>query len=158
MKVKAAGALVGALILAGCQSQPGAMGGREVIGTAGGALAGGIIGSQFGSGSGQVAATAIGALAGGLIGNRVGASLDEQARQQALAAEYRALEYGQPGRPVEWRATSGNYYGEIVPGQVYQVNSVDCRDYAHTIYIDGTPQVARGTACRQADGTWRPVS
>ncbi|MBZ8133923.1 glycine zipper 2TM domain-containing protein [Afifella sp. IM 167] len=158
MRFAATGAVIGALVLAGCQSEPGGMGQREGLGTLGGAVVGGIVGNQFGSGSGRVAATAIGALAGGLIGNRIGASMDDQARQEALAAEYRALEYGQPGRPVEWRATSGNYYGEIVPGQTYQVNSVDCRDYAHTIYIDGTPQVARGTACRQPDGTWRPVS
>ncbi|MBK1625386.1 glycine zipper 2TM domain-containing protein [Afifella marina DSM 2698] len=134
------------------------MGQREGIGTLGGAVVGGVLGNQIGHGSGRVAATAIGALAGGLIGNRVGANMDQQARQQALAAEYQALEYGAPGRPVQWQANSGNYRGEIVPGQTYQINSVDCRDYAHTIYIEGSPQVARGTACRQPDGTWRPVS
>ena len=26
-----------------------------------------------------------------------------------------------------------------------------------TVYIDGKPEVARGTACKQPDGSWRPV-
>ncbi|MCT8266753.1 MULTISPECIES: glycine zipper 2TM domain-containing protein [Afifella] len=158
MRLAVTSAAIGALFLTACQTEPGGMGQREGIGTLGGAVVGGVLGNQIGHGSGRVAATAIGALAGGLIGNRVGANMDQQARQQALAAEYQALEYGAPGRPVQWQASSGNYRGEIVPGQTYQINSVDCRDYAHTIYIEGSPQVARGTACRQPDGTWRPVS
>src|SRR5450830_1607606 len=30
----------------------------------------------------------------------------------------------------------------------------NCRSFSHTIYIDGRPQTARGTACRNPDGTW----
>ena len=37
----------------------------------------------------------------------------------------------------------------------YQRGGTDCRDYTHTIYINGRPETARGTACRQPDGTWR---
>lgn len=51
--------------LAGCQ-EPAPIG----IGTAGGAVAGGLVGSAFGSGSGQTAAIIGGALLGGYVGNQ----------------------------------------------------------------------------------------
>ncbi len=41
---------------------------------------------------------------------------------------------------------------------VYQVNGAPCREYTETVYIDGKPQAARGTACRNPDGTWTAVS
>ena len=39
----------------------------------------------------------------------------------------------------------------------YQSNGLQCRPYTHTIYIDGQPQIARGNACRNPDGTWTAV-
>ena len=44
------------------------------------------------------------------------------------------------------------------PGPSYEDNGRSCRSYTHTIYIDGRPQTARGTACRNPDGTWTPLS
>lgn len=151
-------AIAALFFLAACNHTYDSMGPREGIGTVAGALAGGAIGSQIGSGSGQVIATAVGAVAGGLIGMEVGRALDARDRRLAMEAEYRALENAQAGRPVSWRNETSGHYGEVVVGPGYQVNALDCRDYTHTVYIDGQPQVARGTACREADGTWRIVS
>ena len=148
----------GAMILAGCNDPYTSVGPREGVGAVSGAVAGGVIGSQIGKGRGSVVGAAIGALAGGLIGAEIGRQLDERDRQQALAAEYRALEYGNTGRPVAWRNDSSGHYGEVIPGPGYRVSDRDCRDYTHTIYIDGRPQTARGTACRQPDGSWRTVT
>ena len=153
-----AAAIAAAFFLAACNHTYDSMGPREGIGTVAGAVAGGVIGSQIGSGSGQVIATAVGAVAGGLIGMEVGRALDERSRQLAMQAEYRALETGQVGRPVQWRNDQTGQYGEVVVGPGYQVNRLDCRDYTHTVYIGGQPQVARGTACRESDNTWRIVS
>ncbi len=158
MKIAIFTVTAGVLFLTGCNHTYSPVGTREGFGTVAGAVAGGVIGNQLGSGSGRVVATAIGALAGGLIGAEIGRSLDERDRQEALAAEYRALEFGRAGRPVAWRNDSSGIYGEVVTGPGYEVNSLDCRDYTHTIYIDGRARVARGTACRQPDGTWRIVS
>jgi surface antigen len=44
-----------------------------------------------------------------------------------------------------------------VPAAPYRRGALDCRDYTHTIYIDGRPQTMRGTACRNPDGTWSNV-
>lgn len=157
MKIAIPAVTTAALFLTGCNHATYPVGPRENVGAVTGAIAGGVIGNQIGSGSGRVVATAIGALAGGLIGAEMGRSLDERDRQEALAAEYRALEFGRAGRPVAWRNDSSGNYGEVVVGTGYQANSLDCRDYTHTIYIDGRARVARGAACRQPDGTWRVV-
>lgn len=122
-----------------------------------GALAGGIIGNQFGSGTGRIAATAAGAIAGGLIGQNIGSRLDRQSRTAALQAEYDALESGRAGQPVAWQGTNGSY-GRVVPQQTYQVGSQNCRRYTHTVYIEGNPERMTGTACRNADGSWSPLT
>ena len=130
---------------------------NQQVGQVTGALAGGVIGNQFGGGSGRIVATAVGALAGGIIGGGIGQQLDARSRDQALTAEYNALETGAPGQPVQWRGTNGTY-GTVTPQQTYQVGSQNCRRYTHTVYIDGQPQNASGTACRNPDGTWTPLS
>ncbi len=73
-----------------------------------------------------------------------------------------------PRRCRRWRADlparrwpgaipNSGRYGSIVPGPAYEANGMNCRQFTHTIYIDGKPQTARGTACRNPDGTWQPV-
>lgn len=148
-----------ALVVAGCDPNTYSVANspKQTIGTIGGAVAGGLIGNQIGSGEGRAVATTIGVIAGGLVGNQIGANLDELDRRRAQDAEFRALEYGRSGSPVAWQNPDSGRYGEVVPAEPYQVAGQNCRDYTHTIYIDGQPQTARGTACRQPDGSWRPV-
>ena len=146
-------ALAALTALAGCQSYGGP---REGIGALGGAVAGGVLGSQIGAGSGQVLATVGGAVLGGLLGAELGRQLDAQAQRAYYDAQFRALESGRAGAPVVWQAPSGTR-GQVIPGQPYQINATVCRDYQHTVYIDGRPEVVTGTACRQADGSWRNV-
>src|SRR5262245_12849953 len=89
MKIARLGAALALTVALGACSN---MGQKEMIGTAGGAAIGGLIGSQFGHGSGQLAATAAGVFIGGLIGNQVGAYMDEEDKRRAREAEYAALE------------------------------------------------------------------
>jgi surface antigen len=91
----------------------------------------------------------------GILGNGFGENLDERDRQRAFAAEMQALDRGEPGEPVGWRGSQSRH-GTVVPGGYYEAKGNRCRDYSHTIYIDGRPQTARATACRGADGTWAP--
>jgi len=145
------------LVLAGCAGSPDGMGPgpKENTGTLLGALGGAAIGSQFGGGvGGHVAGALIGAGIGGLIGNRIGAALDDDDKQRAYAAQMDALERGQSGAPVSWRNPDSGRYGTVVPGPAYDQAGRHCRSYTHTVYIDGQPQTARGTACRNPDGTW----
>jgi len=143
---------------AGCANDPYAP--NQNTGAVAGALAGGALGAVLGGrGTGsRIAGAAIGAAAGGLLGSAIGASLDEQDRQRAYAAEMQALESGPPGAPVGWRSDHTAYYGTIVPGPYYDRRGMRCREYSHTIYINGRPEIARGTACRNPDGSWMPIS
>src|SRR6266849_5556112 len=85
--------------VAGCANDPYSP--KQDSGAVAGAIAGGALGAVLGGrGTGsRVAGAVIGAAAGGLLGSAIGASLDEQDRQEAYAAEMQALEYGQPGAP-----------------------------------------------------------
>jgi surface antigen len=139
-----------ALVLMGCET-------KQDTGTLMGAIAGGVIGNQFGKGGGRVASTFAGAVIGGIVGNEIGRSLDARDRQLAQQAEYDAWERGPPGRPVRWQNPDNGRYGEVIPEKSYRRGALDCRDYVHKVYIDGRPQTMRGTACRNPDGTWSPV-
>jgi surface antigen len=145
-----------ALGLAACSADSGP---KEVGGTAVGAVAGGLLGNAIaGSAGNRVAGTLIGAAVGGFLGNRIGASLDDEDRRRAYAAQMQALESGPSGAPVAWRNPDSGRYGNVVPGPAYQMNEQSCRHYTHTVYVDGQPQTQRGTACRNPDGTWTTIS
>jgi surface antigen len=133
-------------------------GNKQGTGTIVGAVAGGAAGAAIGGKDNRMAGLAIGAMAGGILGNVIGKDLDDQDRQMAAAAEYRALEYGQTGAPTPWDNPDSHHRGQIVPGKPYTQAGQNCRPYTHTVYIGGQPQTARGTACRQADGTWKTIS
>ncbi len=155
MAIAALGAFLGAG-LAACSANSGP---KEVGGTAAGALAGGLIGNAIGGSAGNRAAgTLIGAAVGGFFGNRIGAALDDEDKRRAYAAQMQALESGPSGAPVAWRNPDDDRYGNVVPGPAYQANGAVCRQYTHTIYIDGVPQTQRGTACRNPDRTWTSVN
>jgi len=142
--------------LAACSADSGP---KEVGGTVLGAGAGALIGSAFGNSPGtRLADALVGATVGGFLGNRIGVALDDDDKRRAYAAQMRALETGPSGAPVAWRNPDSGRYGNVVPGPVYQVNAAPCRQYTHTVYIDGQPQSQRGSACRNPDGTWATVS
>lgn len=130
--------------------------------TTGGALVGaglgGLVGSQFGGGSGKGALTALGVLAGGLVGSQVGASLDRADQQQIAQANQMAFERAPSGQPVEWRNPDSGHYGTVTPTRTFEASSGQpCREFQQTIVIGGQPQQGYGTACREADGSWRIV-
>ncbi len=146
------GAMLAVLAVAGCGPDGPT---RADTGLAVGAVAGGIIGSQVGRGTGNALATVAGAFIGGVVGHEIGRSLDERDRMYAREAEYYALEQGQSGVSRGWRNPDNGRHGDVVPGRPYKRGYADCRDYTHTIFIDGRREVMRGTACRNPDGTWR---
>jgi surface antigen len=135
---------LGGLTLAACSADSGP---KEV----GGAVSGAGTGTRFAGGTGGTAA-------GAFIGNRIGAALDDDDKRRAYAAQMQALETGPSGAPVAWRNPDSGRYGNVVPGPVYQVNGAPCRQYTHTVFIDGRPLSERGTACRNPDGTWKTAS
>ncbi|WP_048649132.1 RT0821/Lpp0805 family surface protein [Nitratireductor soli] len=91
---------------------------------------------------------------GGLVNGTLGTSLSRLQRRLAMEAEYRALESTPPGQDVSWRDAASGRAGMVRAAQPYRVGSQDCRQYTHTIEVDGTDRQARGTACRNVDGSW----
>jgi len=106
----------------------------------------------------KVATTIISAMAGGLVGGSIGSGLSETEKRKALEAEYKALEYTASGQKVTWKSDSSAHSGEVVAAQPYRVGSQDCRQYTHTVFTGTAGQTARGTACRNADGSWTPLT
>ena len=84
----------------------------------------------------------------------MGSKLDENDRRAAGLAQLSAIE---SGTPKSWRGRAGAY-GFIEPGKEGQRAEGVCRDYSHTIYVDGRPQTGKGLACKGQNGGWRILS
>ena len=153
LKTRLIAVVTAAALLSGCNSVDAS---KQDQGLVAGAVAGGIVGSA--ASRGRPGGTILGALVGGIVGSQVGRSMDRQDRILAQQAEILALERGDSGRPTPWRNPENGRYGEVVPMQPYErIGYGRCRDFTHTVYIDGRPEVMRSTACRNPDGSWRNV-
>lgn len=105
----------------------------------------------------ETSAYYIRALRGGLVARIAALRLSNANRSRALEAEYKALESSPGGQSVPWEGDGGTR-GTVVAAVPYQVGSQNCRQYTHTIAIKGAvPQIARGAACRNANGSWTPL-
>jgi surface antigen len=142
-------AALGALALAACANDPAGVTSSTAPGGGSNAYTGSV-----------PAAPDQGALAAGPAGPGTLSvpPLDPRDRDAAGAAQLRALQFGEPGAPVSWRSPDSGHHGTIVPGPAYQSNGMTCREFSHTIYVDSRPQTGRGSACRNANGTWTPTS
>lgn len=105
-------------------------------------------------GSSSSSVSYIASLQGGIV-SRSGIQLSRGDYNKALEAEYRALETAPGGQVVIW---SGSAKGEVVANAPYQVGNQNCRQYSHTITDNGREAKVRGAACRNADGTWTPLT
>ncbi|MEJ2343959.1 MAG: RT0821/Lpp0805 family surface protein [Gammaproteobacteria bacterium] len=124
---------------------------REALGSVVGAVVGGAAGSRIGKGNGRVAATVIGAIVGYMVGGTVGRSMDAGDR----ACVGQALEYSAPNQPVAWRNPDSGVDYRITPRRTYRSDGRYCREFTRQALIGGRTQTVYGTACRQADGSWK---
>ncbi len=149
--------VVSTLALSSCQTLQG-QGNKQLLGTGGGAILGGLAGSRLGSGSGQLWATGAGALIGALVGSEIGRSLDNADRQQLSNATYQA-QSAPIGEPISWNNPESGNSGTVVATREGQSASGKyCREYQQTIYVGGQEETAYGTACQQPDGSWEIVN
>lgn len=141
-----------AAAVAGCSEYAGP---KENSGAVIGGVAGGLIGNTIGHGQGRAAATILGAALGAVVGGAVGRNLDDVDRQRAYYAAQRSFE---TGRRQYWENPRTGHRGEFVPRRSYHNDEDEmCRDFEHTIWVRGEPEVIEGTACEMADGSWRVV-
>jgi surface antigen len=152
-----AAALLGGPALTACQSVQNNP--KQTVGTVGGAALGGLLGSQFGgSTEWKMAATGLGVLLGAMVGSEVGRSLDETDRMRMQQASQQA--YTAPvGQTIAWNNPQSGNYGTFTPVRDGYTNTGQyCRQFRTTVTIDGRLEEATGTACQQADGTWKVVN
>jgi len=148
-----------ALSLGACQAPGGGfenMNTAETVGTLGGGVAGALLGSRFGGGVGKVATIGVGSVLGALAGREASRYITGNDSRRASDAEERAVA---SNGPITWNNPETGNRGVIEPQRTFQNQSGQtCREYTHTIYVNGRPEQAYGTACRQPDGTWRLAS
>lgn len=139
-----------ALVLAGCTA------GRqqEEAGMVVGSIVGGLLGAQVGQGSGRTAATLLGTVVGAAVGGNVGRSMDENDRLRTA----HALETVRTGVATQWRNPDTGHQYTVVPNRTYNAATGPCREYTVEAVVGGRPETVYGTACRQADGSWRVVN
>ena len=133
------------VLLTGCSSTDSQ---KEVVGLVGGAATGALIGT----GIGGIAAIAVGAVAGGIAGDRIGHALDERDRAQAHRAERSAVRLG---KTVAWHNRSSRHSGTVQLIKTFvNAHGRQCREFSHTIVIDGHKQTGIGIGCREKGGKW----
>jgi len=125
---------------------------KETQGAVAGGVIGGLLGSTVGDGRGTVWATAAGTLIGALAGAHVGRQLDDSDRYQAG----QTLETAPTGSTKEWvNPDSGTAYS-VTPTHTYETNQgTPCREFTMDAEVGGEAEQVYGTACRQADGSWK---
>ena len=98
------------------------------------------------------------ALNGGVLPGGSVSTLSKTDRLRALEAEYKALESAPGGLPVAWKSFDGRASGQVIAATPYQVGQQNCRQYTHSAVIGGQTVTGQGAACRNADGSWTPLS
>lgn len=89
-----------------------------------------------------------------LVTGYIGQQMTEQDRGRVRLA----LDTNGNNQPTAWQGGQGRTY-KVTPIRTFDSErGVRCRDFDTQATIDGRHQKIRGTACRQPDGSWRPLT
>jgi len=135
------------LALGGCAAQ----GPREESGMVIGGMLGGMLGAQAGGHHMRPIAIIAGTLIGASIGGSIGSYMDETDRLRAG----QTLETVRTGVSSSWRNPDTGVQYQFTPTRTYTSREGPCREYTMDAFIGGKRQEVYGTACRQADGSWK---
>lgn len=69
-------------------------------------------------------------------------------------ADATVLEAAAAGSPRRWNTDRPGYYGYVEPGPAVAVGDGQCREFTHTIFIDGRAKKEFGRACKGGTGNW----
>ncbi len=155
LRVFVLGLITASIITACAQTGP-----KEQAGTAAGAVTGAALGWGLGKGHrDQTAAVVLGTFLGGILGQQIGQRLDAADQVMARNSVGYALEYNPTGISTTWRNPDSGNTGYTVPTRTFDSTSgAPCREYTTTVIVGGQKESAYGTACRQADGSWKIVN
>lgn len=77
--------------------------------------------------------------------------MDEVDRRKVAAT----LETTRTGVTTTWQNPDTGTAYAVTPTRTYETTSGPCREYAVDAEIGGSTEQVYGTACRQADGSWK---
>ena len=142
--------LVSLPLIGGCAT-------KMQTGTALGALTGGALAYGLGQDSSKKELwTVLGIGLGAMIGQSIGQQLDE--RDQYLMAQTFefAMEKAPTNETAKWENPDTGVGGSVTPTKTYSTTQgTPCREFTTSVSIGGQTEQAYGTACRQADGSWK---
>ena len=153
MKKLAIATVMSAALLTGCAGTYS----KQDTGTAAGALLGGGLAYGLGQNSSNKEIwTVLGIGLGAMLGNQIGQQLDERDRLMMGQSFQTALERAPNNQSSSWSNPNTGNSGYTTPTATrYTTNGTPCREFTQTVMIGGQSQQAYGTACRQADGSWK---
>lgn len=126
---------------------------REQSGALAGAAVGAAVGSTVGRGRGQALAVWLGAVVGATIGSAIGKHMDEQDRLRTS----QILETKRSHTRTTWVNPDTQNTYTVTPTRTYTVAEGPCREFTLDANIGGKTEEVYGTACRQADGSWKVI-
>ena len=100
--------------------------------------------------------TVLGIGLGAMVGQDIGAKQDDRDRMLAGQALEQTLEHAPTDTAGSWSNPDSGNSGTFTPVKTFQTaQGSPCREFVQTIYVGGQEQEGYGTACRQADGSWK---
>ena len=130
---------------------------KATTGAALGAIAGTALAYGLGKDSGNKNLWLIaGGAAGGLLGNNIGKQLDERDRLLLGQTFQNTMETAPTNQSGGWSNPDSGNSGTVTPTQTHvSTNEQPCREFTTQVNIGGETTTAYGSACRQADGSWK---
>ena len=141
--------LVSLPLVSGCAT-------KMETGTALGALAGGALAYGLGQDShNKELWTVLGIGLGAMVGSNIGQQLDERDRMLMGQTFNHTMEKAPINATGQWQNPDTGHGGSVTPTRTFETESGPCREFTQTVSIGGQMEEAYGTACRQADGSWK---
>ena len=147
------GIISASLLLGGCSTTIN----KQQSGTAVGALLGAALGYGLGKGhKHKNLAVMLGAAFGAVAGDAIGAQLDEKDQLLAEESLQVSLTSAKVGTKSTWNNPDTGHSGSTsLTKTVFTSDGTPCREFTTEIIVGGETHQGYGTACYQADGSWK---
>ena len=148
--IKILGIGIVVLSMTGCANMT-----REETGNLLGAVVGGSLAYGLGKDSSNKEIWVAAGLIGGALAGGHYAKLTDKGQKMHSHAVHTNLETAQDNSTTSWNNPNNNEHGSVTVRNTNVSNGTPCREFTQTIFVGGKAVEGYGTACRQADGSWK---
>ena len=128
----------------------------QIVGTVAGAYVGGSLGAELGGGLGQLLGTSIGVVLGAGGGYAAGTLLDPSDYAFYNGNAQKTLSAENDGVFTDWSNSETGNGGIFRATRSFTTGDGRyCREFRAAMAVAGTIENREGSACQQADGSWR---